>query len=86
MLKVLINRWRSDLIDLKLPFVVVQISNLTYAGNPECWKMVQKAQSEIVEMESVYCVESRDICEDNNIHPPTKTLFAKRINEVVRKL
>lgn len=86
MLKVFINRWRSDLLDSKLPFVVVQISDLTYAGNQTCWKMVQKAQSEIIEMDSVYCVVSRDICEDNNIHPPTKTLLSKRINEVVRKL
>ncbi|MBO5020087.1 MAG: hypothetical protein J6D52_05420 [Clostridia bacterium] len=86
MLKVLINRWRSDLLDPELPFVVVQISDLTYAGNPECWKMVQKAQSEIVEMDSVYCVESRDVCENNNIHPPTKTLLSKRIKDVLKNL
>ena len=86
MLKVFINRWRSDLLDDKLPFVVIQISDLTYAGNPKCWKMIQKAQSDIVEMDSVYCVVSRDVCEDDNIHPPTKTLLSKRINEVVRKL
>lgn len=87
LLKIFIKRWREDLKDDTLPFVVVQIHNFSKAPHPEGWALVQKAQAEIEnEVENVYTVISSDISEENNIHPPTKLPLAIRIKEALEKI
>ena len=79
----MIKIWRHDLKDEKLPFVVVQLADYIW-GDPVGWKLVQEAQTraekEIPFVKTVVC---RDICESDNIHPPTKDKLAKRIAEVL---
>ena len=82
-LHVLVNRWRADFCDEKLPFVVVQISNYIKRADVG-WYMIQKAQKDFeAEKELVKCVISSDICEDDNIHPPTKDKLAERIYQAL---
>lgn len=75
----LIDRWRSDFCDASLLFVIVQLAD-TYHKMTDGWKLIQKAQQEIVNRRPlVKMAASADLCETNNIHPPTKDKLAKRI-------
>jgi sialate O-acetylesterase len=86
MLRRLINIWRKDLMEEKLPFVVVQLANYL-SGDKEGWPAVQKAQVEIPqEMEEVYSLISGDMCEDNDIHPPTKLPLAQRLAKLLEEI
>lgn len=82
-LAALIDMWRRDFDRENLPFVVVQIAD--YQDRADAgWALVQKAQIEIqTKMPGVKTVVSADICESNEIHPPTKTKLAQRISRVI---
>ena len=88
-LKKMIEIWRTDFGDEKLKFVVVQIADYyeIWEVRPPTrigWKLVQKAQEQIqYEMKNVATVISKDVCETNHIHPPTKTKLSQRIVEVL---
>lgn len=81
----MIKVWRKAFKDDKLPFVVVQIADYPplWEKNPPTeigWKLVQSAQEEVSKvMPFVKTVVSKDVCETDNIHPPTKTKLAQRI-------
>lgn len=80
----LIKIWRNDFGDNSLPFVVVQIADFLGARFKDAWKEVQNAQQRIVNLvDNVTVVESKDICESDDIHPPTKHLLGLRIAEVL---
>ncbi len=85
-LGILIDIWRQDFMDPALPFTVVQIAdNVGRAG--EAWARLQQAQWDIqFSRAAVKTVKSADVCEDNNIHPPTKHLLAQRIADVLIKM
>lgn len=86
LLKELIQCWRSDFIDLSLPFVVVEIADYD-ARNDNGWKKIQEIQATIGSyVENVLSVKSADVCESSDIHPPTKKLLAKRIAEILLTL
>ena len=75
----LIRIWRRDFIDEALPFIVVQLADFD-DRRCEGWTLVQEAQMAVPGMlPGVTTVVSRDICETDNIHPPTKHLLAARI-------
>ena len=79
----LIDVWRKDFGDDELPFIVVQIAD-TLERMTEGWKLVQRAQEEVVtRRENVKMVESRDVCETDDIHPKTKHKLAKRIAQAL---
>lgn len=85
LLKELILRWRADFLDEKLHFTVIQLADLD-DRNDIGWRGIQEAQARIVDMlDDVDLVKCSDICESNDIHPPTKTLLSKRIFETVLK-
>ncbi len=85
MLTRLIHCWRSSLRAPNLPFIIIQLADYIY-GNAEGWKAVQTAQLKIAEnMENVYPIRCADLCESNDIHPPTKLPFAKRLAEFILK-
>ena len=87
LLKTLIECWRSDLKDEKLPFVLVQIHDYKYFDEQEGWSLVQKAQAEIQhEIENVKTVNSFDVCENEIIHPTTKLPLAMRIKAALQDL
>ena len=84
MLRRMIAKWREDLKNESLTFIVIQLADLNGVSCPEGWLEVQKAQAKIPEVcENAYCVKCADICENNHIHPPTKLPLAKRIAEIL---
>ncbi len=79
MLERLIQVWRCDFGNDRLPFVIVQLADYTPSFN-EGWHLVQKAQLDVQNTTAkVKTVISADVCEKDNIHPPTKHLLAGRI-------
>ena len=75
----LIKVWRRDLEDEDLPFIVIQIADYD-ERNDEGWRLVQEAQLRVQNMlHNVKTVVCRDICESDNIHPPTKDGLSLRI-------
>lgn len=84
-LAALIDRWRADFGDDRLPFAIVQIADCDKRGG-EGWKRIQQAQMDLSkEREQVQSIISRDVCETNDIHPPTKHLLAERIAAALMK-
>ncbi|MBO5200302.1 MAG: hypothetical protein J6B93_03380 [Clostridia bacterium] len=79
----LIDRWRQDLMDEVLPFTVVQIADWDQRDDA-AWKGIQQAQLKITEVRgNVKTVISADLCEVDDIHPPTKHLLARRIYKTI---
>jgi hypothetical protein len=70
-------------MDGALPFTVVQIADLD-TRRDEGWLGIQRAQERIVQrVDNTTVVRSADLCESNDIHPPTKILLARRIAESI---
>ena len=62
-----------------LPFLVVQIADYVDRDG-EAWRTIQNAQLKAAEViPFVKTVISRDVCESDDIHPPTKHILAERI-------
>lgn len=82
----LIRIWRRDFKDEHLPFVVVQLADyIGRAGTP--WHNIQQAQARIsAHMDRVQTAVSADVCEKDNIHPPTKIKLAERIATALKTL
>ena len=86
-LMTLINKWRTDFDDAELPFYVICLHDYfpdePYRDN-EGWRKIQRAQKMVPEMtEGVVTVECADICETDNIHPPTKTILSHRLADAI---
>lgn len=80
----LIACWRIDFEDLSLPFTVVQIADWD-ARNDDAWRGIQRAQEQIVDfVDDVTVIRSADLCEHDDIHPPTKIHLANRIFESLK--
>ncbi|MBE6946925.1 MAG: sialate O-acetylesterase [Ruminococcaceae bacterium] len=88
MLEMLINQWRKDLQDEKLPFLVIQLADHFHPEVIQAqWKMVQTAQARVAEkMENVHLIKCADVCENDGIHPPTKLPVAERMAQVALTL
>ena len=79
----LIKAWRRDLMDDFLPFAVIQIADYD-ERNDEGWQLVQQAQLRVENMlPKVKTVICRDVCESDNIHPPTKDILSKRVADTL---
>ena len=84
LLSELIGRWREDFLDVSLPFTVIQIADWD-ARQDDGWRGIQRAQERIAELvDEVTIIRSSDLCETNDIHPPTKIHLAERIFESIR--
>jgi sialate O-acetylesterase len=80
----LIACWRIDFEDPLLPFTVVQIADWD-ARNDDAWRGIQRAQEQIVDfVDDVTVIRSADLCEHDDIHPPTKIHLANRIFESLK--
>ena len=79
LLTALIEQRRRDFDDPTLPFVVIELADcIARAG--EGWTLVQRAQKRVGEMlAGVTTVRCADVCENDNIHPPTKILLSQRV-------
>ena len=83
MLSKMIELWRRDLNDLTRPFVIIQIADYD-SRNDDAWRRIQTAQEAVAQnTQNCYLVKCADICETNNIHPPTKHTLAKRIADIM---
>ena len=85
MLAELIRVWRTDFDDSALPVIVIQLADYqSYIRRHEGWQTVQAQQMEIAnEVDGVQTVVCRDVCEDDNIHPPTKRYLSERIAKLL---
>ena len=83
LLTALIEQRRRDFADADLPFVVVELAEcLARAG--EGWTLVQQAQNRVAGLVfGVQTVRCADVCENDNIHPPTKIYLSERIAGVI---
>jgi sialate O-acetylesterase len=83
---VLIDIWRKDFQNEKLPFVIVQIADYLPRAD-EGWRRIQEAQLEVQSMRPfVQTVISSDVCENDDIHPKTKHKLAARISVMLETL
>ena len=82
-LKAFIETVRKDFGDEKLPFFIVQLAD--YSPRIDIgWKLVQKAQVDIQNAtENTFTIVSADVCEKDDIHPPTKSILANRIADTI---
>lgn len=84
LVKELITRWRTDLNDPMLPFIMVQIADYVW-GHATGWPGIQAAQARVPEeMDNVQMVVSRDVCDSNDIHPKDKRALAERIAALIK--
>lgn len=89
MLKLLIEKWREDFKDKTLPFIVVQLHDFMErtTDTSSGWKSIQNEQIIISQMvQNTYTVKCADVCETDDIHPPTKLPLALRIADVLKKI
>ena len=85
-MEILIKKWREDLRNPILPFVVVQIANYDYR-NDKGWQTLQKAQLDIQHSaQNVKTVVSADVSESHNIHPPKKAELSKKIAAAIEEI
>lgn len=83
MLTDMIKSWRADLKDPALPFTVIQIAD---SDERMCkgWINIQKAQSIVAQTnDNVTLIQSKDVCETDDIHPKSKTILSKRIADSI---
>ena len=83
MLTDMIKSWRADLKDPTLPFTVIQIAD---SDERMCkgWINIQKAQSIVAQTnDNVTLIQSKDVCETDDIHPKSKTILSKRIADSI---
>ncbi len=85
-LKEMIHIWRKDFGNEALPFIVVQIADYAVRCD-EAWSGVQRAQLNIQKvLENVKTVISADVCENDDIHPPTKVKLSNRISDELMQM
>ncbi len=83
LLAALVEQRRLDFADPELPFAIVQLADLR-SRDDAAWRAVQEAQMRVgATLAGVKTVVSRDVCENNNIHPATKTLLSERICDAI---
>ena len=88
MLTEMIRIWREDFDDKALPFIIVQLANNdSRMRRHNGWILVQAAQMKIQDaVANVKAVVCKDVCESNDIHPPTKRYLSERIADVINKM
>lgn len=86
LLKKLVNSWRSELCDESLPFVIIQIADYVHRSD-DIWRRIQTMQEKAAgELPYTYLVRCADICETDNIHPPTKHLLVRRVTDALKSI
>lgn len=81
----LINRWRADLQDQTLPFVLIQIADWNNRRDIG-WTGIQAAQETVPTLvDDVIFIVSKDVCDTTDIHPADKTALAARISDALLK-
>lgn len=85
-LSLLIESFRKGFRQPDLPIAVICLADCD-SREQVGWKAIQTAQIRAGEtIPNVKTVLSADLCETDNIHPPTKHLLASRLAEAVNRL
>lgn len=80
----LIRIYRELFKNKKLPFTVVQLADTHERMADPGWKIVQDAQEKVaLATEKTYLAVSRDISENDDIHPKSKFGLAMRIADII---
>lgn len=86
MLRMLIENWRDVLRDETLPFTVVVLPDYIKHEDIACWEKIKQEQRDTAKtVPGVIAVETADLCENDDIHPPTKWKIAIRLWEEMYK-
>lgn len=82
-LTLFIETLRKEFMDESLPVAVIQLAD--FDGRSSIgWSLIQEAQAEVGRtLPYTVTVPCADICETNNIHPPTKTRLAIRLADAL---
>lgn len=73
------DQLRTDFCDQELPISIVQIADYIWRKDDD-WKAIQLVQARIPELaKNVKTIPCADICEKDDIHPPSKRALAERI-------
>ncbi len=89
LLQILMGNWRDTLQDSDLEFIVIELANFTkiYDEARFYWGEIQAAQRRVQEVAAhTVCIPCKDVCEDDDIHPPTKQPLARRIVDYIESL
>ncbi len=79
LLAMMIQNWRDGFADADLPVTVIQIADYQERDD-DMWRGVQQAQAEAPDhIRHCNTVVSADVCEKDDIHPPTKDMLARRV-------
>ncbi len=79
LLSVMIDNWRAGFCNPDLPFTLIQIADYSERDD-DAWRGIQRAQAKApAHIRRVQTVPCADICEKDNIHPPTKDALARRV-------
>ena len=82
-LTLFIETLRKEFLREDLPVAVIQIADFDQMRTLG-WRLIQEAQAEVGRtVPGVTTIPSADICESDNIHPPTKTLLAERVADLL---
>ena len=82
-LDALTSSWRQDFKDSTLPFIIIQLADYD-ERDTEGWHLVQMAQMEAQDkLDYVKTVACKDICEKDNIHPPSKKELSLRVVKAI---
>lgn len=87
MLTSLIDKWRLDFQDDRLPFIVIQIHDYIHGLNRKNgdWRAVQAAQEAVCNtVAHTHLVKSNDVCETDDIHPKSKLALSLRIADTIK--
>lgn len=83
-LELLVGHWRGLFRDEKLPFEIIEIADFD-PRDDEGWHAVQAAQrAAAAKIDGATLIRSCDVCESNEIHPPTKSRLCVRIVDALR--
>lgn len=79
----LIETWRREFHDPRLPFYIVQLPRYAERKNDRWWQ-IRKAQADTAaKMNGVHLIVSIDHGEQYNIHPTDKSILGGRIGQVI---
>ncbi len=85
-LTLFIETLRKEFLREDLPVAVIQIADFDQRRTLG-WRLIQEAQAEVGRtVPGVTTIPCADICESDNIHPPTKTLLAERVADLLATL
>ncbi len=83
----MIDNWRSDWHDEKLPFVFVQLPAHRNKHDKDFkhWCLVREAQAKVAAtVKNAYMAPALDLGQFNDIHPKSKKTIAERLEETAR--